>query len=82
MNCDDASGHIPAGAVAVTIPALLGAEAVEYRVRDSGAKALVVDGGLLPKLRGGGLRVWSFSWLTGRLVLGIGLSRSCLRDLA
>jgi acetyl-CoA synthetase len=40
------------GAVAVTIPALLGAEAVEYRVRDSGAKALVVDGGLLPKLRG------------------------------
>ncbi|MEM4302772.1 MAG: AMP-binding protein [Candidatus Caldarchaeum sp.] len=38
------------GAIAVTVPALLGSEAVEYRVKDSGAKAVIVDQALKHKL--------------------------------
>ncbi|MEM2225672.1 MAG: AMP-binding protein [Candidatus Caldarchaeum sp.] len=37
-------------AIAVTVPALLGSEAVEYRVKDSGAKAVIVDQALKHKL--------------------------------
>ncbi len=39
------------GAIAVTIPALLGGESVMYRVRDSGAKAVIVDDALRHKLQ-------------------------------
>jgi len=58
------------GAVAVTIPALLGADAVEYRIRDSGAKVLVVDTGLMQKLRGRRLEGLEFFVANGEAGVG------------